>query len=580
MKSITSRFVLMIASAAVAPLLIYGVVSIGSLRSGVEQSAQNGNAAVATQIAERIQLYFEFNERVLRSIAAQLQGTDLEAWQKERILRNHALDFPEFREITIFDTGGGVVATSRVARPALTAPAGGAGAEGSAVVASPTLDREGLPTTTIALPVHGTTARWIVGELSLERLWSAVDAIRVGKTGFAVLLDDSGTIIAHGRPDQKHLIASRATGTQEQHLAARLRTGGVPALAARVDVAGEHRLAVAAAVRHPDWTVIIQQPVAEALGIARALERQLLAAIGLALLVTIVVGTVWGQASIRRIFALTRAARALASGDMAARVSPKGEDELRQLGDAFNSMADRLVELQDEIRRQERQALFGRIAAGLVHDLSHPIQTISNSTKLINRIFDDADYRATFRQTVERELGTVKRVLDDLRNIANPIPLEKFPVDASAALREAADTMLSQAEAAGVTLRVETAHEPSWIEADLFALGRVHRNLILNAIQATAPGGLVVASTEVRGDRVLISVADTGCGIPAERLGAIFDDFMTTKRRGLGLGLAISKKIVEQLGGRITVASVLGSGTTFVLDFPRTQARQIAQVAG
>jgi signal transduction histidine kinase len=78
----------------------------------------------------------------------------------------------------------------------------------------------------------------------------------------------------------------------------------------------------------------------------------------------------------------------------------------------------------------------------------------------------------------------------------------------------------------------------------------------------------------------VIEVGDTGCGIPAERLQTIFDDFATTKRRGLGLGLAISKKIVEQLGGTITVASQVGLGTTFTLRFPLTQARpsQLAAV--
>jgi signal transduction histidine kinase len=70
------------------------------------------------------------------------------------------------------------------------------------------------------------------------------------------------------------------------------------------------------------------------------------------------------------------------------------------------------------------------------------------------------------------------------------------------------------------------------------------------------------------GDKVEVVVADTGTGIPAERLGAVFDDFVTTKKRGLGLGLAISKRIVEQLGGTITVASEVGKGTTFTMRFP------------
>jgi signal transduction histidine kinase len=174
----------------------------------------------------------------------------------------------------------------------------------------------------------------------------------------------------------------------------------------------------------------------------------------------------------------------------------------------------------------------------------------------------------------------VKRVLDDLRNIARPIPLERFPVDINRSVAEVVESMHQHSETAGVTLRAELSPEPAFIDGDLFALGRVYRNLIINAIQATAPGGLVVVATEANERRVQIRVYDTGCGIPPDRLGAIFEDFVTTKRRGLGLGLAISKKIVEQLGGQIAVASEVGKGTTFVLDFPRTQPRPVAVAAG
>src|SRR5204862_4825678 len=91
---------------------------------------------------------------------------------------------------------------------------------------------------------------------------------------------------------------------------------------------------------------------------------------------------------------------------------------------------------------------------------------------------------------------------------------------------------------------------------------------ITNAIQATEPGGRVTIAASRVGDRVTVTVADTGSGIPAERLSAIFDDFVTTKRRGLGLGLAIAKRIVEQLDGTITVESEVGRGTAFTLRFP------------
>ena len=140
--------------------------------------------------------------------------------------------------------------------------------------------------------------------------------------------------------------------------------------------------------------------------------------------------------------------------------------------------------------------------------------------------------------------------------------------------------MQGLAETAGISLRAELSPEPLYVEGDLFALGRVYRNLVVNAIQATAPGGLVVATVAGVDDRVQVRIYDTGCGIPADRLQAVFEDFVTTKRRGLGLGLAITRKIVEQLGGRISVASEVGKGTTFVIDFPRTSARPMAQAAG
>ena len=336
---------------------------------------------------------------------------------------------------------------------------------------------------------------------------------------------------------------------------------------------GDELLAVAAAVNNPKWTVIVEQPTADAFMVAHALERQLFATIALALLGTVVLGWLWGRSFIQRIFALTKVTRALAEGRMDERVVLSGQDEIQQLGDAFNSMADKLVELQENVRKQERQAMFGRIAAGLVHDLSHPIQNIGNSCKLIQKMFEDLEYRETFKKTVERELVIIKRVLDDLRNIARPIPLERFPVDLNRTVADAAEAMEQHAETAGLTLRTELTTETVFIEGDVFALGRVYRNLILNAIQATAPGGLIVVASEARADTVQVRIYDTGCGIPAERISQIFEDFVTTKRRGLGLGLAISKKIVEQLGGQISVASEVGKGTTFVLDFPRTKAR-------
>jgi signal transduction histidine kinase len=584
MRRITSRFVMMVATAAVAPLIIYGAVSFSTLREGTQNSVEAGNLRVAEQVAAQLTLYIDNNARILRSLGQELTETNLALWQQSRILRNHVLEFPEFRELSLFDASGRPVATSRIGQPETSMPPGRGRSTNGVQVEPIFQDDDLLPTTDLALPlVSGDDyVGGLVGRLSLEELWRLVDEIRVGQEGYALVFSEEHQLVAHGNPDQKRFVAVPRDPLSPSPTV-RLLAAADPAIATFIerytDEDGREILVAAARVPDLNWTVMVEQPATEAFIILTELQRQLLAAIALALLVTVILGWIWSRSFITRIFALTDATRALADGRMDTRVDIGGRDEIRQLGDAFNTMADRLVELQEDVRRQERQAMFGRIAAGLVHDLSHPIQNIGNSCRLIARMFDDLEYRDTFRRTVDREMVVIKRVLDDLRNFASPMPIERFAVDVNRSVTEAVESMQAQAEAAGVTLLVEPSPEPAFIEGDTFALDRVYRNLVLNAIQATSEGGMVVVSTGTEDDRVTVRVRDTGCGIPSDRLAAIFEDFVTTKRRGLGLGLAISRKIVEQLGGRITVTSDVGRGTTFVLDFPRTRSRPML-VAG
>ena len=294
-------------------------------------------------------------------------------------------------------------------------------------------------------------------------------------------------------------------------------------------------------------------------------------AIAVALVVTLIVGYIWGYRFIDPILALTRGTRTLAEGRLDERILVDSTDEFGQLGFAFNNMADRLVELQEDVRKKKRQALFGRLAVGLVHDLSHPIQNIGNSCKLIVKMFEDTDYRESFKRTVERELSQVKLVLDDLRNVARPLPLERFPLDVNKALAELVDSMQTTADSAGLSLDTELVFGPVYIEADLFALNRVYRNLITDAMQATPPQSRILIRTLRQNEHAVIEIADIGCGIPPERLETIFDDFVTTKRRGPGL--TISKKVVEQLDAAIGVTSEVGLGSALTLRFPLTKAR-------
>ena len=180
MRTITTRFVMLMATAAVAPLLLYGAVSVYSLRTGTEQSVIDGNRNVAARAAEQIEQYMGHLVSVLRSTAATLHDTRLEAWQQSLILTNHVLDFEVFRELTLFGPDGAVVATSRLGGTTLQPPAQ---LTLEPVIAPITVDDDFLPTTTVALPITslGEASSWLVGEVSLEELWRMVDRIRVGQ---------------------------------------------------------------------------------------------------------------------------------------------------------------------------------------------------------------------------------------------------------------------------------------------------------------------------------------------------------------------------------------------------------------
>jgi signal transduction histidine kinase len=575
-RHIATRFAMLLALAAVVPLIVYGIVSIVSLRRGTRQSVVQGNANVAARAAEEIRRYITTNADLLKALAANLQDTGLTRDQQDRIIKNYVLEIREFREITLFDEPGGMIATSRIGKPRVEVPKDAPLLVDGVTMSGIRVDEDLLPSTLFAIHLTklGAPAGWLVGQFSLEEMWRTVDRIKIGPHGYALVLAGNGELIAHGNPDRKALVA-QAKNMNDHPLVAALRatSGDAPVSVEYTGEDGETELGVAARMPALGWTMIVEQPTSEADANATVLQRQLVVAISVVLLAMISIGYLFGRQFITPILTLQRGTQALAAGQLEARVDIRSVDEFGNLGQAFNTMADKLVELQENVKRQERQAMFGRIAAGLVHDLSHPIQNIGNSTRLLLRDDVDLESRQMFRRTIERELETLKHFMDDLRNIVKPKPIERFAMDVNGSIAEIIEAMRGEGDRVGVALETRFGAGPLIISGDRFALGRVYRNLVTNAIQATEQGGRVTIVTARDGDRVEVTVEDTGSGIPADKLSGIFEDFVTTKRRGLGLGLAISKRIVEQLDGTITVESEVGRGTKFTLRFPARDDR-------
>jgi len=579
-RTIRARLVVLVATAAVAPLLAYGVVSLQLLRSATRVSVTGEAETVAGHAAAEIGDYVHHNLDLLRVVAEDLQYASLTPDQQERILRNNVLAFPAFRELTLFRADGTAIASSRLSAPELRLGTDLPGPREAPRVAPIQVDAALLPVTEVTLHLDhaGPPVAYLVGSLRLEELWRVVDGVRVGGRGHAILVDGTGRLIGHGDPAMR---SSVARGDDLRwHPLIHPPADGAPAGALRYTTPeGVEMLGVVRPVSSLGWRMIVEQRAVDAFRLSTRLERFLLLTVLTGLALTMCVALLWGRSFVRPLDALMRGTRSLAEGRLEDPVRIGGQDEFAELGRAFNTMAERLTTLQREAIKQERQATFGRIAAGLVHDLAHPIQNIGNNCRLMLQLYDDPQYRQDFRRMIDREFPAIRRLLEDLRNLARPIPLERFPVDVTRVMEEAAERVTPLAGNAGLTIDVRPAEGPLALEGDLFALGRVLQNLLQNAVQATPPSGRIWVASREDGGRAIIDVGDSGCGIAAERLPHVFDDYVTTKRRGLGLGLAISRRIVEQLGGSISVTSEVGKGSVFTLSFPAIPAERLLHQA-
>ena len=573
MRTITSRLVMLVATAAVAPLVLFGAVSVYSLRAGTRQSVIQGNLNVAARAAEQIEQYMENHVSRLRLLADTLHDTQLEPWQQTQVLTNLVLDFEGLGELTLFGPDRTVVATSRLGGPTVQPPQV---LTSEPSIAPVTIDDDFLPTTTVSLTIMGLGEAngWLVGKVSLEELWRMVDRIRVGREGFAMVVAEGGQLIAHGNPDQKSRTAAGDNlGDHELVVAVaaqRSRRGADGVEPSSLDMElvtaylddGRNVLAVAAPITSPEWTIIVEQPASEAFGLSNRLEVQLMVAVTVALVLTVALGYYWGRSFIRPILALTRGTEKIAGGRFEERVDIGGTDEFHQSG--------RVVQQHGG---EAERAAGGRPATGTAGDVrtdrgrSGPRSVPSDPE---HRQQLPAHGQAVRRPRLSRHLPTHRRPRVRLDQAGAREPAAPGATDVARAVSGGRQPV--RGRGGGVDAGDGQDRRRG---AGRAAVGgpAVHRNLILNAIEATAPGGVTTLSTEERDDRIRISIRDTGTGIPHDRLDNIFEDFKTTKRTGLGLGLAISRKIVDQLGGDISVTSTVGHGTTFSVEFARVEGR-------
>lgn len=224
--------------------------------------------------------------------------------------------------------------------------------------------------------------------------------------------------------------------------------------------------------------------------------------------------------------------------------------------------------LEEELKRNERLAALGEMAAGVAHELRNPLSSIKGLAVLLKSRFSEG---APDRETADilvREVERLNRSISELLDYARPDRLVKDSLSMHDVLEKAITLIRVDAEAAGIEIATDFRADCDLVFADRDKLSQVFLNLFLNAIQAMHGGGVLKVSTAVGQGTLTCRVEDSGCGIEANLLPRVFDPYVTTKSGGTGLGLAMSVKIVEEHGGRIDISSSPGRGTQVTVTLP------------
>ena len=309
------------------------------------------------------------------------------------------------------------------------------------------------------------------------------------------------------------------------------------------------------------------------LGLERSILRTGLVVGASGIVIGVLLGWWTTEKITRPVERLAAGARAVAGGDLSARVEVLSRDEIGELARAFNRMTEQLLEQRDRAIQAERVAAWRELARRLAHELKNPLFPLQITIENLQRSRDSVEFDEIFREsttTLLAELGNLKTIIGRFSDFAK-MPAPQFEmVDINEIVRGVIKLNF-QAERTGVKPVLELANEDTRIQADPDQLRRAFGNLVLNALDAMSDGGTLRVRTVLHDPGVRLEVSDSGQGLTEEECQRLFTPYYTTKQHGTGLGLAIVQSVVSDHHGKISVSSASGGGTTFAIDLPAAQ---------
>jgi len=247
----------------------------------------------------------------------------------------------------------------------------------------------------------------------------------------------------------------------------------------------------------------------------------------------------------------------------------------------IGAWTERLKELDNQLEGVDDLAALGELSASVAHEIRNPLCGILLSSEVLQTKMDAGDSRTAVLQNLHREAEKMEKVVNNLLHFAHSYEPRPTRCDLEEVVRDTLNAVRTHLDKKQITVSVRRPEEGCEAVVDPDLMHQVFRNLLLNSVDACPPGSELAVELRLSQDgrRAVAAFSDPGEGIEPELLDRVFDPFYTSKHNGVGLGLSVTKKIVDAHHGRIEVASSPGQGTTFTVTVPAEAAQSAEKVA-
>ncbi len=308
---------------------------------------------------------------------------------------------------------------------------------------------------------------------------------------------------------------------------------------------------------------------------ASAIKRAVATSVvfGIGIIITIILSWMYT----RPLKSVVFAAKSVTAGDLNINLRTDRKDEIGELTQSFNSMVQKLREenaLKEKLREAEHLSGIVQLAKGIAHEIRNPLNFISLSIDHLQEKYTPAvvEKREAFDSlimSIKHEIQRLNKLVGDFLDYGKPLKLSLMDVDLNRLIDEVISLVRVKADKEGIKIFLKLGQLPR-LHLDPELIKTCVLNIILNAFQAMNTGGILTVNTNKSNGNVYITIEDTGTGVSKENMQKLFDPFFTTKKRGLGLGLSMTKRVVEEHGGRVDFQSIEGRGSTVTISLPVT----------